>query len=172
MKGILFKPDMTKAIVEGRKTVTRRVIKPQPELDVAGIWDWKPRKDVEIGWRQIYDQAMIIEYARYQVGETVYIKEAHYRWGRWIKNGFTKTGKQAWSFKSDNHAVSYLDCPPLQLIETNKSRNLPGWYKRPSIFMPRRYIRIWLEITEIRVERVQEIDSWDCIHEGIHQKYY
>ena len=67
MKGILFKPDMHKAIREGRKTVTRRVIKPQPPVaslpvDLVGEFSVLG-KDYR---------------ARYQVGEVVYIKEAWY----------------------------------------------------------------------------------------------
>ncbi len=56
MKGILFKPDMIKAIAEGRKTVTRRVCIGQREL--SNVYDFP------------------VETARYQVGEVVYIKEA------------------------------------------------------------------------------------------------
>ncbi len=68
MNGILFKPDMIKAIIEGRKTQTRRVINPQPtHFHYATTGQYPCRTDGE----QIHP--------RYQVGEVVYIKEAYYR---------------------------------------------------------------------------------------------
>jgi hypothetical protein len=60
MKGILFRADSIKAIVEGRKTVTRRVIKPQPP-NTAIMAD---SEDIK---------------SRYQVGDVVYIKEAYWK---------------------------------------------------------------------------------------------
>ena len=63
MRGILFKPEMIKAIVEGRKTVTRRVMPNQPIL-MDKVYERDFRKD--FGGRK----------PRYQVGEVVYIKEA------------------------------------------------------------------------------------------------
>ena len=183
MKGILFKPDMIKAICDKRKMVTRRVVNPQPKTDGIDGYEvesghYHPVKIGRNGEEYPGDEVYGIysldgEHgwaARYQVGETVYIKEAHYRWGRWIKNGFTKTGKQAWSFKSDNHAVSYLDCPPKLLVETNKSRNLPGWYKRTPLFMPAWAARYFIKITDVSAGRVQEISIADALAEGIEHK--
>jgi len=85
MKGILFKPDMIKAIVEGRKTVTRRVIKPQPTnryhspiqasiylIQLTGTDAWGFQRP------SCADLPFLVK-PRYQVGETVYIKEAYCR---------------------------------------------------------------------------------------------
>jgi len=78
MKGILFKPPMMKAIVEGRKTVTRRRIDIDPlgwELsgfNEGGLLDF----GVVHFWRKDYNSQGLTLKPRYQVGETVYIKEA------------------------------------------------------------------------------------------------
>ena len=65
-----------------------------------------------------------------QVGDRLGVKETHYRFGQWNKNGFTKSGKQAWKFKEDTDEVLYFDNPP-KFIRPNSFRDL-GWYKRPS----------------------------------------
>jgi len=68
MKGLLCKADMIKAIVEGRKTQTRWVIKPQPS------WQ-EPNHELE--WKgRIVNLEGLIHFARYTVGEIIYIFEA------------------------------------------------------------------------------------------------
>jgi len=148
---IIFNGQMLKAILSGNKQMTRRVIKPQP-IDTFDIENWFRR----------------CPYGK--VGDRLGVKETHYRWGHWAKNGLTKAGKQAWKFVATNNEIAYLDHPP-SLINANRSRNINGWIKRPSIFLHKRFIRIWLEITEVRVERVQEITEDDAIKEGIIPKW-
>ncbi len=168
-----------KAILDGRKTQTRRVIKAPTQYTFTEIkgkraffkLTGKPPLIGPFGLDTKRHRALWVPYCGIncpygQVGDKFYIKETHYRWGRWVKNGLTKTGKQAWTFKSDNRDVAYLDNPPQCLIETNQIRNTPGWFKRPSIFMPRWASRIDRVITGIRVERVQEISPPDILAEG------
>jgi len=78
MKGILFKPEDIKAIVERRKTVTRRVIKPQPIAQTLPSPNGTIVRSLGYFWKShfINQSEDLIYYARYQVGETVYIKEA------------------------------------------------------------------------------------------------
>ena len=65
MKGILFKPYMIQAIIEGRKTQTRRIIKPQPEI-------WEGYKNLTLN-----DLAFDGFKPRYRVGEIVYVKDIY-----------------------------------------------------------------------------------------------
>ena len=106
-----------------------------------------------------------------QAGDRLGVKETHYRYGRWIKNGYTKSGALAWKFFPTTDEVLYSDDAPSKLHpnlirEEIYMARLSDWYKRPSIFLPKKYIRIWLEITEIRVERLQEITEADAKAEG------
>jgi len=127
MKSILFKPEMIKAIVEGRKTVTRRVIKPQPELDIINRWKWYPDKNTEISWKEIYNQKMLTDYARYQVDEVVYIKEAWYQ--------------------DPGGAIWYKLNPPGFLSDCD-------YWKSP-LFMPAWAARYFIKITDVGTERLQ-----------------
>jgi len=170
---ILFSGEMVKAILDERKTQTRRLIKPQPywrerdlnSLSAAG-WHWADGHSELSHWHE--EQAFASALSRFcpygQVGSALWVRETHYRFGHWNKNGLTKIGKQKWTFKVENREVKYFDNAP-EKVERGKMAH--GWFKRPSIFMPRWASRITLEITGIRVERVQDISTEDCIAEGL-----
>lgn len=80
--------------------------------------------------------------------------------GRWWKNGLTKTGRQKWRFEPVGCDVLFDEQPKIP-------REQLGYHKRLSIFMPRRASRIELEVTEVRRQRVQEISEKDAWQEGI-----
>lgn len=134
MKPILFNTDMVRAILGGRKTVTRRVVKPQPPAGVtrlehgAAPGRWRsPGKDV---WVEIR--------APYQPGDILWVRET---WSR------KETGP--YLYKADN------DMP----------QSFLGW--RPSIHMPREAARIFLRVTGVRAERLQELTLKDAEMEGM-----
>ncbi len=101
---------------------------------------------------------------RWAVGDEPWVKETHFLFGKWVKNGKAKTGKQAWRFKRLYNEVMFPDAPP-GVICTKKTEE--GWFKRPSIFMPRWASRIQLVVKSVRIERLQEISPPDCEREGI-----
>ena len=159
MKPIIFSGPMVRAILEGRKTQTRRVIKPQPELTISD---------------ELYKQnmAMMPDLCPYgQVGDRLWARETHYRFGYWAyQNKLTKSGKQAKTFHPVNRNVRYADNPPDRLhacltLREVTERGLVEWYKRPAIFMPRWASRITLEITGVKVERIQDISQGDSYAE-------
>jgi hypothetical protein len=158
-KPILFSTAMVQAILDGRKTMTRRVIKPQPPEDFY----WAAKDG-------IYDPvSKYVKKCPYQVGMTLWVRETFYGYGKWIKNGLSKTGKLKWKFISIDRpnckTFRYFDNPPKNILK-NKQR-IEGWYKRPSIFMPKSAARIFLKVTDIRVERVQDIETNDIEKEGV-----
>jgi hypothetical protein len=160
---IIFSGPMVRAMLEGRKTMTRRVIKPQPSFPAISLGLGSKGNWVEC-WRingsDFYPGDT--HYCPYgQPGETrLYVRETHYRYGKWIKKGLSETGRQKWKFKALTDEV--LFDPPERLA----TRPGLGWYKRPSIFMPKWASRITLELTGVRVERVQEISEDDALNEG------
>lgn len=159
--GILFKPNMVKMIGSGIKRMTRRKVKPQPDAD--GIAQHVDTRNWEDTSGKIYK----CPYG--DVGDELYVREAHYQYGKWVKNGTTKTGKQKWKFYSPKNIknIKYLDAPP-RFINKNTYREL-GWYKRNALFMPKWASRYFLTITNIRVERLQQIKEDDVKNEGAGQ---
>jgi len=152
--------EMVKAIQDGSKTQTRRILTKynshgKPE---TGMYQHVPYDYSQ--WQTIYRI-----YPKWEVGDRLWVRETHYRYGRWIKNGYTKSGRQAWRFFPTTNAVRFSDDTPLKV---QKGKKYTGWYKRPSIFMPKWAARIWREITEVRVERLQEISLADIQAEGIY----
>ena len=153
MKGILFKPDMIQAVVEGRKTQTRRVIKPQPESKMT-------LARVLAGGRAVFDvdRGYDVKYfnPRYQVGETVYIKEA---W-RVLKE-FDHLPPR--DIPVDTPAIYPYGGDPEDDIR------IPDCYGRlrSPLHLPEGIARHFIKIFHVRAERLQEIGQMDISREGI-----
>jgi hypothetical protein len=149
---IIFKPDMVKAILEGRKTQTRRVIKLN-----------KLPKIQEINHRPYLDSFEIItEKCRYHLPLNEVLKRCPCGLvgdRLWVKENY------AFPHKYDGHRPRYV--PNDTKVYYPASEDIGGLILRPSIFMPRWASRITLEITSVRVERVQDISDQDAISEGL-----
>lgn len=156
---ILFSVAMVQAILAGRKTQTRRTIK--SHLDDRGL-RWGPG-----GWEDWHGAAVKCPYG--QPGDILWVREEHYRFGHWVGNGKTKTGRQKWKFVPDTEEVRYFDdAPPhFRVSRDKKFPHAPDWYKRLARFMPKHSCRIFLQVTDIRVERLQDITEDDAINEGV-----
>lgn len=131
---ILFSTPMVKAILEGRKTQTRRIVKPQPDEILHGEPYWNIG-----GFRD--------------------------DWKPWGIKGNCLWVKETWSYATDFgnstdhifYRASYKNGGIYDDVER--------W--KPSIHMPRHASRITLEITNVRIERLQEITEVDAIKEGV-----
>ncbi len=149
---ILMSGEMVRAILDGRKTQTRRVILPQP-LDTwmkgpdwskyyvdgqKNLWIEHPTKHTEIK-------------CPYGVpGDTLWVRETW--WG--ANNG-----------KPYRNAIAPLPTVVHRANDTSGTANRVKW--RPSIHMPRWASRLTLDVVKLRVERVQEISEEDAIAEGV-----
>jgi hypothetical protein len=100
-------------------------------------------------------------------GDILFVRETHFRFGRWVKNGTTKRGKQAWKFEPHGgiEGVRFLDNEPQDRKFGVKDRGF-GWYKRPSLFLPKEFSRIWLVNDGVKVERLHSITEADAAREG------
>jgi len=135
---ILFNMEMVRAILDGRKSCTRRIIKPQPQ----GYFEVSEEP------LYIYDtdgkQGKITP--PYQPGDILYVRET---WGYPI------------ALNSDKQYVFRAD----EVAESGFKNDSHIWH--PSIHMPKEAARIWLKVTNVRVERLHDIDGKGCVKEGI-----
>jgi len=169
-KSIIFSTKMVKAILEDRKTMTRRTKGLNKINKTPDEWEVPFQGEMLGGYTIAFRNKKTLETigikCLYKIGQILWVKETHYRHGKWVKNGKTKTGKQKWHFLAINiTCIKYCDNQP-DNIRKNSYRK-EGWYKKPSIFMYRVFSRSKLEITAIRCERLQDITEEDAKKEGV-----
>lgn len=153
---ILFNTEMVRAILDGRKTCTRRLVKPQPDekhiYPLGIVTDSTEKKDVGCFGFGVNEYGSSIQYARlpYQPGDILYVRET---WGEGYEEG-------TYIYKADD-----------------KLANLPRFSEsskliyHPSIHMPKEAARIWLRVTNVRVERLNEITDKGAEREGAQPDY-
>lgn len=164
MKGILFKPEMIKALVVGRKTITRRLQGfTEINIDPDG-WECTGRNPDGTVWgfENYRLQKQVLVKPRYLPGEVVYIKEAHYAYGYWTLE------IKGWTFRRcPDMKVSFASDSSLWEHASTKPSEKEMWYKRSPLFLPSEDARYFIQITDVRPERLQEITASDCVKEGI-----
>jgi len=142
---ILFSGEMIRAILSRQKTMTRRVIKPQPESV-----DTKTNKIIPYnGSVEFLLKQIKCPYG--QPGDRLWVRET------WCDVPVKQNGKMGAIYRADG------DEADLNIAD--------GWEFmgkwRPSIFMPSKFSRITLEITSVRVEKLQDISEEDAKSEGV-----
>ena len=139
-KAILFSGPMVRTILEGRKTQTRRVAK----LNYAGR--------VQLGGKQwhVEDPNAILACPYGQLGDRL-----------WVRETFRDCDDGDLYFRADFADGS--DPVNADLYEGK-------WRWKPAIFMPRKLSRITLEITDVRVQRLQDISIQDLQAEGMNAR--
>lgn len=159
---IIFNTTMVKAIIEGRKTQTRRLVKPQPKFfkgNAGGHW-----------WRCTHVQSMV------RVEEELQNPGEYYKGFIDEVNPFGKKGDRLWVretfrfYDSDEcpHADFPCGCPRNGTPLFKASHDCGDGEKwKPSIHMPRSASRIMLEITKIRIEQLNQISNQDAVQEGL-----
>lgn len=147
---MIFNGEMVRAILDGRKTQTRRPLK------------WKQTRFTEIGERE--------DGSRWPWSE-----DAEHACDFWHPCPFGAVGDRIWV--RETWAEAGAGAPDLKLYRSNYPEHVPTHYENvppadeirwtPSIHMPRAASRITLEITGVRVERLNEISETDAEAEGI-----
>lgn len=172
---ILFGAPMVRAILDGSKTQTRRIIRRSNSLLDGGPWPASARLHLSTaivdrgpspagnpgpylnhvalseGWGDTFHRI----YSRVQIGDLWWVRET-------LRHGYTgKHSRRRLHYAADERPV--LRIPKTATPMTRVTL--------PSIFMPRWASRITLEVTEVRVERVQAISASDALFEGIEFEY-
>lgn len=163
---ILFSTPMVKAIIENRKTQTRRIIKPQPEItkNERGLIDYTYRKGKKFSSGQNMDISdlnsaffRIRIYCPYgQPGDLLWVREK-WRYHDIFNIGGETSNGEYWYYASVPKIIGCVDG-----VDYTRDQ----WRWKPSIHLPKSASRIWLEITNVKVERVQSISEEDAKAEG------
>lgn len=171
MKPILFNTEMVKAILDGRKTVTRRLVKQKysnteikMKTDKYGTRLIEIQKDIEgetfgtnedgTTWRKLLPY--IEPKPQYQVGDILYVRET------WAKiQDFVNYA----DYEIDNELKYLFRCDDNGKEHTFVDVGVKRW--RPSIHMPKEVARLFLKVTDVRVEQLQNFSWEDAVMEGI-----
>ena len=141
IKPILFNTEMVRAILDGRKTCTRRIVKGAiPDDAMWGYTMFTPKGCISC--RGVYADEYGERFFRlpYQQGDILYVRET------WCK-GFWMNEKERYYYKADDNDFHCV------------------WH--PSIHMPKEAARIWLKVKDVRVERLHDITGKSVLREGI-----
>ncbi len=158
---ILFSAPMVRAILEGRKTQTRRVVKPIPQMVTdKSITTWEGDAAALM---RLFDQVgRACPYG--QPGDRMWVRET---WqGPLIDDDLDSDELPRNEYEKPEFCQYAADGGPTPEFMTEDDELVRRW--RPSIHMPRWASRITLEITGVRVQRLHEISEEDAIAEGVH----
>ncbi|MBL7379349.1 hypothetical protein IL387_06585 [Escherichia coli] len=168
-RGMIFNGEMVRAILDGRKTQTRRIMKVQPsdgfhpthngyDLDLNAHW-YTPG---------VVDKNGYLQPAKKDVFGVADENEGY-------TCPFGAVGDRIWV--RETWAEAGAGAPDLKLYRANYPEHVPTHYENvppasdirwtPSIHMPRRASRLTLEITGVRVEKLDKISEEDAISEGM-----
>ncbi|WP_395406263.1 hypothetical protein ACHMW6_06220 [Pseudoduganella sp. UC29_106] len=182
---ILFSGHMIRALLSGSKTQTRRVVKHQPS---DHHWQCLPGYELLAGLSE-YSDAMGVAFHHTipqnpatdsdrpvmcpfgKPGDRLWVRETFFAYGRWITRYSEKKGRDEWHFidmtLECDRAYQYEADNPDVPVASGRGGPLPGWYKRPAIFMPRAASRIAADVTAVRVEPLCDINQGDALAEGM-----
>jgi len=152
---------MVRAILDGNKTQTRRIIKPQPVDNGDDITIRGHRGSADYLMREIAPRFWV----RFAVGDVLWVREALQCD---LMENFL-TGE-----RDTNAAVAYYAADDAEVVD-RAGFNLAWAWKRgtlPAMFMPRAFSRITLKVTGVKVERLQDISEGDALAEGIERIRY
>ena len=155
---------MVRAILDGRKTVTRRIIKPYPNgahaiIDCEdNIWYFMCGVMDESG--RCFDWSVAVKQP-YQIGDILYVRE-RFCMGR-IDSGEEADGTSALYV---SQCAGEADCIPYEYCVRNKI-GIDDVVWKPSLHMSKEAARVFLRVTGVRAERLWDISRDDCLKEGV-----
>jgi len=191
---ILFSGAMVRALLEGRKTQTRRVLSRVRTFAMPGsravtlrgenlkralleaadfrhiegtAWAWTAKAfDHQAPAFRTHWHAHI----PYALGDRLYVRETCWIWGRWFKNGLTKkTRRQKWRFVADKPHTVVLDPKHPQIAQASTPRERRAYWRRNAIHMPRWASRLTLVVTATKIEPLNKISHDDAVAEGCYR---
>ena len=164
IKPILFNTEMVKAILDGRKTCARRVIKPQPQSRLCYTYAGSHKGCIG-KWTYPNKGAHEFLGEEYKLPENLMDEELRKRWNPPYHTDDILYVRETWSEAYEEGTYIYRADDKLADLPTFKKSSKLIY--RPSIHMPKEAARIWLKVTNVRVERLQQITEVGIRKEGI-----
>ena len=160
-KPILFNTEMVKAILDGRKTQTRRVVNKEylGLADIDGNNIYVPREDGG------YINILNTTWSKYKVGDILYVRES-WCYGSVVGDSDDYGNEELWLEQLQEHEdneMIFYKANMKDAIKEGVSFEDVKW--KPSIHMPKKYARIFLKVVNVRVERLQDISKEDSLKE-------
>ena len=168
-KPILFNPEMVKAILDGRKTQTRRAIPlKNNDLIFTGFVVSSTAKNREgyCAFGKNKEQDLEFIKPKYKIGDVLYVRET-WCYGSVVGESDDYGNSESWleQLQSDiDDEKIFYKADMEEALKEGVSFEDVVW--KPSIHMPRKYARIFLKVTNVGVERLQDILVGDIIAEG------
>ena len=165
--GLMFKAPLVRAILDDLKTQTRRILKLRPGFDLeeredGRLWPWAEHPD---RCDDVWQLAPCGD-----IGDRIYVRETYWAWGRWETRYSEDKGRDEWHFvdmaAECNQPYLYAADGISQGRVKRNGGVTPTYWRRPAILMPKTAARIWLEVTGVRVERLQSISEADAVRDG------
>ena len=151
IKPILFNTEMVRAILDGRKTCTRRLVKTRRK-DACGFYVARKTDGSFAGIYEYDENESMFDNpleSLYQLGDILYVRETWHKYTKRVGEGENCHLAEFYGYKAS--------------VANSEDAGEP-W--KPSIHMPKEAARIWLKVIDVRVERLQEMKPVDVIKEG------
>lgn len=174
---IPFSGPMVRAILEGRKTQTRRPVRvrdlasglSESCVRVAPM-DHYLQNPPGFGWFTHAGLSRFLVCPYGQSGDRLRVKEAAWMWCERRPNGTTRTDRQKWSYvplraAPVHYHADHPERPTIDVVSP-ETGNRWGWRYKAARFLPAWASRLTLEVVSVRVERLQEISEEDIVAEG------
>lgn len=169
IKPILFNTEMVRAILDGRKTCTRRLVKFLPGENSQWTGYIKDGLMLYNGRNE-----PCIRKVPYQLGDILYVRET---WQCWRAHRYEATADIRFRAGGDDVRLQFANGNTDSIDRLDYDTFVHKWFShngewKPSLFMPKEATRIWLKVTDVRVERLQEITPNGAESEGVGNLFY
>lgn len=178
IKPILFNTEMVRAILDGRKTCTRRICKDANEYTVPDM-DFYNADRRTYAVHNFADKEHMEQLSTAErtcsicPGDILYVRET---WQCWRAHRYEATADIRFRAGGDDVRLQFANGNTDSINRLGYDTFVHKWFShngewKPSLFMPKEAARIWLKVTDVRVERLQEITSEQICREGVEVEY-
>lgn len=169
IKPILFNTEMVRAILEGRKGATRRSVKGYiPDDAVWGYTAFTPKGYISCRGTFADGYGGIFFKLPCEPGDILYVRET---WQCWRAHRYEATADIRFRAGGDDVRLQFANGNTDSIDRLDYDTFVHKWFShngewKPSLFMPKVAARIWLKVTDVRIERLQDMTDDDAEAEG------